>query len=83
MGTKEIRWARVAREERGREYVDHVAGTFRIAQGYDEPARREGRPWTLFERDRYVATFATVAEAKARAGAAPEGAIPSRRRRVA
>ena len=76
------RWTRVRSLEGGRGYVDYVRGVQTIAQGYDEPARREGRPYTLLERGRYVGTFATLEEAKRAAeGSAPARAIPSRRRR--
>lgn len=78
------RWTRVRSEERGRGYVDYVCGVLRIAQGYDEPARREGRPYTLLERGQARGTFATVDEAKrAASGQAPStDAIPTRRRRA-
>ena len=66
-----MRWSRVHAAERGREYLDHVAGPFRIAEGYDEPARREGRPWTLFERQRAKGSFKTLADAKKAAQEAP------------
>lgn len=59
-----LRWTRVPAEERGRAYVDHVAGPFRIAEGYDEPARRAGEPWTLLERGRHVATFDSLRSAQ-------------------
>lgn len=63
-------WSRERVTERGREYVDHVRGPHRVAEGYDEPARREGRPWTLLERGRHVHTFATLREAQRAAGGA-------------
>jgi hypothetical protein len=62
-----LRWSRVRVVERERRYTDHVAGLYRIAEGYDERERRAGLRWALFHRDRFVGLFPSVALARSAA----------------
>ena len=67
-------WSRRAVEERGVTYVDHVAGDYRVARGYDEAERVAGRPWSLLRADRFVGTYESLVAAK-RAAADLEAAL--------
>lgn len=65
-------WRREKAEDRGREWTDWLSadGTWKAAEGHDEPARADRRPWTLFrvnERGQFrsVRAVASLAAAKA------------------
>jgi hypothetical protein len=60
-----MKWVQRDELDRGRWYRDLVTedGRFRLAEGYDEPARRDGRSWTLFDRGRAAGTFRSERDA--------------------
>ena len=58
------RWTRRKVIDAGRTWCDWECGVWRAAEGYDEPSRLEGRPWTLFCRGRWVSSHATLGDAR-------------------
>lgn len=66
-------WKKSPAEEGGKSWLDWVSedGNWKAAEGYDEEARRDGRPWSLFHRVdgrwRWTGTHKSLADAKSRA----------------
>jgi len=71
-------WTKLRSEENGKTWLDWVSidDCWKAAEGHDEPARKEGRPWTLFRREkgqwRWVAAVKSLNDAKALAASLEE-----------